>query len=177
MAVLIPSMKKWSIRLDTQWYKNGMGIIFYYLLIVRTGIYWHTMEKWMISSWDFYWNSSIANKNPRINYVTDVKLRIKLLFIIRMRGSGLCCQYCSAKSWSGNLFWLQLWQIVCCHSSDKLADRSFSVVTSVIRICYLHTTPSKQLGRVAILGQYKVSLKEEIFLALWLELIRLRRCV
>ena len=66
------------------------------------------MEKWMISPWDFYWNSSIVKKNPRIKNITDVELGIKLLLIIRMRDSDLCCQYCSAKSWSGNLFWLQL---------------------------------------------------------------------
>ena len=66
------------------------------------------MEKWMISPWDFYWNSSIVKKNPRIKNITDVELGIKLLLIIRMRDSDLCCQYCSVKSWSGNLFWLQL---------------------------------------------------------------------
>ena len=134
----------------------------------------------MISSWDFYLNSSIVKKNPRTKYITDVELGIKLLLIIRMRGSGLCCQYCSAKSWSGNLFWLQLWQIICCHSSDKLADRSFSVVTSVIRICYLHTTPSKlqpTIGSGCNFDTIQSFFKGRDFLALWLELIRLRRCV
>ena len=32
----------------------------------------------------------------------------------------------------GNLFWFWLWQIVCCHFSDKLANWSFQAATAAV---------------------------------------------
>ena len=72
-----------------------------------------------------------------------------LLMMMRCQRIGGSCQYCGAKSWACDLFCCWLWQIVCCHFSDKLVHHwSFQLATSVIQPCSLLQNFSQYLSCV-----------------------------
>ena len=82
-----------------------------------------------------FWNMKIS---VLINRTKTVFFFNKLLFLLlsvnhdymemlMIRGIGV--NIVRQKVGLGNLFWFWLWQIVCCHFSDKLANWSFQAAT------------------------------------------------